>query len=89
MKFEDMSLLLSEMNPKALLANGLEDALIGYTLNHHHAHVAVYDYNKCVRVLVKRDGMTSEEAEECLHFNTLDAYVGDNGPLFIGSFKDL
>ena len=31
---------LSEINPGALLADGLEDAFVGYTLNTHHAHVA-------------------------------------------------
>jgi len=33
---------IREINPDALLADGLEAALIGYTVNTHHAHVAVY-----------------------------------------------
>lgn len=74
---------LAELNHEALLADGLEAALIGYTVNHHHAHVAVYDYDKCIGVLVDRDGMTHEEADEYLSFNTLGAYVGENGPLYI------
>lgn len=71
---------LGELNPEALLADGLEDAFIGYTVNHHHAHVAVYDYGKCIEVLVARDGMTHEDAEEFLSFNTLGAYVGEKRP---------
>ena len=74
---------LGEINPEALLADGLEAALIGYTVNHHHAHVAVYDINKCIEVLVDRDGMSHEEADEYLSFNTLGAYVGENGPIYI------
>lgn len=74
---------LAELNPDALLADGLEPALVGYTVNHHHPHVAVYDIEKCVEVLVSRDGMTHEGAEEFLSFNTLGAYVGENGPLFV------
>jgi hypothetical protein len=74
---------LEDLNPEALLADGLEDARLGYTVNFHHAHVAVYDYGKCVQILVNRDGMTEEEAEECLEFNTLSAYVGENGPLYV------
>lgn len=74
---------LSEINPDALLADGLEDALVGYTVNHHHPVVAVYDIDKCINVLVERDGMTHEGADEFLSFNTLDAYVGENGPLFV------
>jgi hypothetical protein len=74
---------LAELNPDALLADGLEAGLVGYTMNHHHAVVAVYDYDKCVQALVDRDGMTHEGADEFLDFNTLGAYVGENGPLFV------
>lgn len=74
---------IAELNPDALLADGLEAALVGYTVNHHHPHVAVYDIEKCVQVLVDRDGMTPEEADEFLSFNTLGAYVGENGPLYV------
>ena len=77
---------LAEINPDALLADGLEEAVVGYTLNHHHAVVAVYDYEKCVTALVNRDGMTPEDADEFLQFNTLGAFVGENGPLFVRIF---
>lgn len=75
---------LAEANPAALFADGLDDALIGYTINTHHAHVAVYSAGKCVEVLVDRYGMTPEEADEYLEFNTYCAYVGPNGLLFVG-----
>ena len=74
---------LAELNPDALLADGLEPAFLGYTLNHHRAHVAVYDFDRCVSVLVDRDGMSEEEADEFLSFNTLGAWVGENGPIFV------
>lgn len=73
---------LSDENPEALLADGLQEAFIGYTANHHHPVVAVYDVQKCTEILVG-SGMTAEEAEEYLSFNTLGAYVGPNGPLFV------
>ena len=74
---------LAEINPEALLADGLEAAFIGYTVNQHHANVAVYDVQKCIDILVERDGMTPEGAEEFIEFNTLGAYVGENGPLYV------
>lgn len=74
---------LAEINPEALLADGLEGAFVGYTVNHHSEHVAVYDIQKCIDVLVKRDGMTHEGAEEFLEFNTLGAYVGPHGPIYV------
>ena len=73
---------LSEINPDALTADGLEKAYIGYTVNHHHPVVAVYDLDVCVAVLVE-EGMSEDEAIEYLEFNTLGAYVGENGPIFI------
>lgn len=74
---------LAEANPEALTADGLEKAYIGFTVNQHHPAVAVYDYDKCIQVLVDRDGMTHEDADEFLQFNTVSAYVGENGPLYI------
>ena len=74
---------LAELNPDALLADGLEAAIIGYTVNQHRPHVVVYDIQKCVEVLIERDGMTYEDAEEYLSFNTLGAYVGENGPVYV------
>jgi hypothetical protein len=74
---------LAELNPDALLADGLEDAYIGYTINQHHAHVAVYDAEKCVQILMSRDGMDRDGAEEFLEFNTFCCYVGENGPLYV------
>lgn len=73
---------LAEQNPEALTADGFEDAIIGVTVNHHHPMVVVYDYRRCVEILVSQ-GMTDEEAEEYLSFNTLGAYVGEHGPLYM------
>jgi hypothetical protein len=81
--WEEIREALANANPDALLADGLEAAIIGYVVNHHHAAVAVYDYDKCIATLVDRDGMTHEDAEEFLEFNTLGAYVGENGPLYV------
>ena len=78
---------LMELNPNALMADGFEDAWIGFTLNSHHAHVAVYDWAKCVQILMDRDDMSEENAIEFINFNTLDAYVGDDGPLFMRAIR--
>lgn len=83
MEFQEFAELMAEVNPEALLADGLEDAAIGYTVGHHSEHLVVYDYDKCVEALVTRDGMTHEEADEFLQFNTLGAYVGPQGPVYV------
>lgn len=82
-RYEEVVSRLTEANPDAILAVGLEAALIGHTVNQHHATVAVYDIQRCADILVERDGMSPEEADEYLRFNTTGAYVGENGPLYV------
>ena len=83
MTIDEIKETIAEVNPEALLADGLEKAIIGYTVNHHGANVVAYDADKCADILVERDGMTHEGAEEFLEFNTFGAYVGPNGPIYV------
>lgn len=64
-----------------LLADGYEDAIIGIV--HVHGNVVVlYDADKCVKILMDRDGMTEEEAVEYFNYNTVQAYVGPRTPAY-------
>lgn len=74
---------LSFINEQALLADGLDDALIGIDMRDY---VAVYDVDKCVDILIETSGMTREEAEEYFEYNTLGAYVGEYTPRFIKTY---
>jgi len=52
-----------------LLADGFEKAFIGITIPCPNAEeVAVYDSAICLDVLMKRDGMTEEEASRVFSF---------------------
>jgi len=66
-----------------LLADGYEAAFMGVAVSAGRKLLAVYDIDQCIGVLMQRDGMTYEEAEEFFSFNTLGAYVGEQTPLFI------
>jgi hypothetical protein len=67
-----------------LLADGFERAFLGVVfLTVVGETVAVYDRAVCITVLVERDGMTEEEAEEFFEFNVAGAFVGDQTPLFL------
>jgi len=70
-------------NDKTLLADGFEDAFIGYTDQCGFTMRAIYDRDKCIEILVKRDEMTQEEAEEFFQFNTEGAYMGKGTPGFL------
>lgn len=80
---EEIDALATENDIEAILADGFEDAFIGFAERCGCGHVAVYDFANAVKVLVDRDGMSEEEAEEYLHFNVLGAYVGAQTPWFV------
>ena len=66
----------------ALFADGFEKALIGlgYQFN---TQLAVYDWDKCVEILVDRDKISREEAVEWMDFNVTGAWVGRSTPVFV------
>jgi len=66
----------------ALYADGFEDALIGvgYQFN---TQLAVYDWDKCITILMERDQISLEEAVEFMDFNVTGAWVGNNTPVFV------
>lgn len=67
-----------------LKADGLSDALIGKTYDVAVQEFRlVYSVNKCIKVLMDRDGMSDGEARECLEHNTLCAYVDKSQPIFV------
>lgn len=65
-----------------LYADGFEDAIIGVG-RQFNTDVVIYDEDKCLEILVLRDQMTPEEAEEFFEFNVVGAYVGDHTPIFV------
>jgi hypothetical protein len=66
----------------AMFIGEFEAALIGvgYQFN---TQLAVYDWDKCVAILMARDQMTYEEAVEHMDFNVTGAWIGANTPVFI------
>jgi len=68
---------------KPLLANGFDSAVLGLSRGPGREDVAVYSIDRCIDVLVQRDGMSEEEAIEYMNFNVLDAYMGPMTPIFV------
>lgn len=63
-----------------MVADGFDDAIIG--VDDNHTRIA-YSINKCIDILVNRDGMKYDEALEYFNFNVSSAYVGENTPIWI------
>ena len=74
---------MAAFDEEILMADGFEDALIGVGERCSQPNLAVYDAQKCVEILVKRDGMSEEDAEEYFSFNVTGAWMGEHTPLFV------
>ena len=76
---DEMIMQVLEDN-ECLLADGFEDALVGHT---HGANiVAVYDYERCIEILMMRCPI---DAIEFIEFNVIGSYVGDKTPVFVSA----
>jgi hypothetical protein len=73
---------IADVNEDALFADGFDDAIIGYDACGYRV---VYDYDKCLKVLIERDDMSYPEAHEFMEFNVVGAYVGDFMPIYVHS----
>jgi hypothetical protein len=64
------------------LADGFEDAFIRIA-RQFGKPFAIYDRQKCIDILINRDGLSYEDAEEYFQFNVEGAWVGENTPAFL------
>ena len=80
---ETVAELIRDENPEALLADGFEDAFIGVARRCGQPTLVTYDYDQCVDILMKRDGMSYEEASEFFEFNVVGAWMGEGTPLYL------
>lgn len=85
MKFEEKKDLLFQLSPDVIVADGFEDALIGVGQQFNKA-LAVYDRQKCIEILIERNGMSDEEAVEYFEYNVTGAWVGEYTPIFLETF---
>jgi hypothetical protein len=74
---------IEELNPEALKADGFDDAIIGLGSIAGNDDILVYDANKCIKILMDRDGMSYDDACEFFDFNVRSAYVGQGTPMFV------
>tara|TARA_R100001509_G_C4831929_1_gene203610 strand:- start:334 stop:594 length:261 start_codon:yes stop_codon:yes gene_type:complete len=74
---------ISELNPEAMMADGFDDAILGMCIQFGAEPLVAYDYEKCLNILMERDGMDRTEAIDFMEFNVIGSYVGLNTPVFI------
>lgn len=83
MSREDLEQLLEERDQQAVVLDGFDDAIEGYTISAGGIRV-IYSYEKCIQSLVA-EGMTEEEAVDCFDYNTMRSlpYMGGLHPLIL------
>jgi len=67
-----------------LSADGFENAIIGVVYDKTTGtYRLAYSRAKCIDILMDRDGMGGEEADEHFDFNVEGAYMGDKTPIWV------
>ena len=78
---------MTDHNPEALLADGLEDAFLGAGSRFGEEPAAVYDADAIIDILMERDGMDYEEALEFFEFNIMGYGSKNPTPIFLTSLE--
>jgi hypothetical protein len=68
-------------------ADGFDDALLGVWWDDNGQRRLVYSFDKCVAILKRRDGCTSDEAVEHMCFNVVGSAQFPGAPIFIDRFE--
>ena len=61
----------------------LDEAVVGLATQATGEPLLVYDYLKIVKIFMRRDGMTEEEAQEYADFNVINLNLGERTPLIM------
>ena len=72
-----------------MFATNFDNAIIGVSMGISCGTKVGYDAEEMARTLVISEGMTEQEAWEYLEFNTFNAYIGDNTPIFVSTSLDV
>ena len=71
---------IADQYPESLTADGFDEAIIGFDASRGNV---IYDYNKCLKILMESHNMDYTDAHEYMEYNVVSAYVGDLTPYFM------
>lgn len=85
MNYQAIKEIVIERNPKAcFLDSCFDEALIGTAIHCGEQHVAAYDSNKCLEILMKQKNMGDayEEFQEIVE----NVFYSENSPVIFSDF---
>jgi hypothetical protein len=77
-----MTIDINEYAEGAVILSDLDTAIIGIVEDFDGRRI-LYSKEKILNILMVRDGMTMDEAEEYYDYNILGLYAGDQNPVFL------
>ena len=80
---EDIQKYLEDIGEQALLMDGFEHAIIGFSQRINEPLLAVYNHDLMIQTLMKRDNMTYDEADEYIQYNCIGAWVGEQTHIIV------
>ena len=87
-KKELQNIVSYETDEEMLLMDGFEDAFIGFSRRCGQPTLATYSLSKMMQVLVDRDDMSFEEADEYILYNCEGAWMGELTPIILHEYDD-
>ena len=82
--------IILERNPKAMfLRDKFDEAIIGSSIQCGNKHVATYDSNKCIKILIEESGFNELEAYENFLSATEEAEFQEHAPIIFSDFRNI
>ena len=81
--------LIEQFGDDLMFAVNFDNSIIGVSMGISCGTKVVYDAEEMAKTLVVSEGITEQEAWEYLEFNTFNAYVGENTPIFVSTSLDV
>ena len=80
---EEIDQHLQNIGESALLMDGFDEALIGFSQRINEPLLAVYKWQRMVQILKNRDKMSYEDAVEYIEYNCIGAWIGEQTPIIV------
>lgn len=71
-----------------VVLDGFDAAIMGVVHRIDAEDALLYDFNKCVNILMERDNITMMDAVEWMDYNICGAFMGPNTPAFYRPLDD-
>tara|TARA_R100001594_G_scaffold136857_1_gene179488 strand:- start:65 stop:358 length:294 start_codon:yes stop_codon:yes gene_type:complete len=75
--------VIEHLPENAVILDGFDCCVVGVVNSVREQGLLLYDTEKIINLLQKRDSMSEEEALEYFAYNIRGAYFGEGSPLFL------